>query len=71
MHVLLMICIVFFLTCACVDFYGSTLKHLLENSKNKKRLDENGCDGNDGLSIELLHGKLVQKRREKAMERFS
>ncbi|CAJ1954295.1 unnamed protein product [Cylindrotheca closterium] len=46
--------IVFFLTCACVDFYGSSLKQVL----------------GDDLYIELLHGKLVQKRREKAMERF-
>jgi len=48
--------IVFFLTCACVDFFGSALQKLL----NKQ-----------GVCVELLHGKLVQKRREKAMERFS
>ena len=47
--------IVFFLTCACVDFYGSTLQQLLKD---------------EGVCVELLHGKLVQKRREKAMERF-
>lgn len=47
--------IVFFLTCACVDFYGTTLQEILKN---------------DGVYIELLHGKLVQKRRENAMERF-
>jgi len=47
--------IVFFLTCACVDFYGTTLQELLKPH---------------GVYIELLHGKLVQKRREKAMERF-
>lgn len=45
--------IVFCLTCACVDFYGNALKHLLPS-----------------LSIEPLHGKMVQKRREKSMERF-
>jgi ATP-dependent RNA helicase DDX55/SPB4 len=43
------------LTCACVDFYGNTLKQIL---------------GNEDIYVELLHGKLVQKRREKAMERF-
>eukprot|EP00536_Pseudo-nitzschia_multiseries_P003945 jgi/Psemu1/237110/estExt_Genewise1.C_630045 len=48
--------IVFFLTCACVDFYGSALQRLK--------------DVQEGLIIELLHGKLVQKRREKSMERF-
>ena len=45
--------IVFFLTCACVEFYGAALQHLCPN-----------------LYIELLHGKLVQKRREKATERY-
>jgi ATP-dependent RNA helicase DDX55/SPB4 len=47
--------IVFFLTCACVDFYGTTLQEILKP---------------ESVHIELLHGKLVQKRRENAMERF-
>jgi len=61
--------IVFFLTCACVDFYGSALQQLLDNTKGR---NESNKDNNnrEGLIIELLHGKLVQKRREKAMERF-
>lgn len=46
--------IVFFLTCACVEFWGSALQMLLK----------------EDLNVELLHGKLVQKRREKTMERF-
>ena len=46
--------IVFFLTCACVDFFGSSLQQLLK----------------EHMTIEILHGKLVQKRREKAMERY-
>jgi ATP-dependent RNA helicase DDX55/SPB4 len=45
--------IVFFLTCACVEFFGAALQAVLEPQY-----------------VELLHGKLVQKRREKAMERF-
>ena len=45
--------IVFFLTCACVEFYGNVLQKLLP--------DQN---------LECLHGKMVQKRREKTMERF-
>jgi len=45
--------IVFFLTCACVDFYGTALQQLLPD-----------------IGIEMLHGKMVQKRREKVMERF-
>jgi ATP-dependent RNA helicase DDX55/SPB4 len=53
--------IVFFLTCACVEFWGSALQMLECQGKES--------DGST-LKIELLHGKLVQKRREKAMERF-
>jgi ATP-dependent RNA helicase DDX55/SPB4 len=45
--------IVFFLTCACVEFFGLALQQLLK-----------------GQYVELLHGKMVQKRRENAMERF-
>lgn len=47
--------IVFFLTCACVEFYGLALQQLLRS---------------DTYYIETLHGKLAPKRREKAMERF-
>jgi ATP-dependent RNA helicase DDX55/SPB4 len=45
--------IVFFLTCACVEFFGLALQQLLKDQY-----------------VELLHGKMVQKRRENAMERF-
>ena len=48
--------IVFFLTCACVEFYGAALQQIL-TEKN-------------GFYLETLHGKMQQKRREKAMERF-
>ena len=48
--------IVFFLTCACVEFYGTALQQIL-TEKN-------------GFYLETLHGKMQQKRREKAMERF-
>jgi ATP-dependent RNA helicase DDX55/SPB4 len=47
-------CIVFFLTCACVEYYGLALQYVLPKQ----------------YYTEMLHGKLVQKRREKAMERF-
>ena len=48
--------IIFFLTCACVEYYSTVLKQLDLPCK--------------GYEYETLHGKLVQKRREKAMERF-
>lgn len=44
--------VIFFLTCACVEFYGLVLPQLLD------------------VPVEILHGKLSPKRREKAMERF-
>ncbi len=48
--------IIFFLTCACVEYYSTVLKELKPPCK--------------GYVYEALHGKLVQKRREKTMERF-
>ncbi|MGK3760641.1 MAG: ATP-dependent RNA helicase DDX55/SPB4 [Bacillariaceae sp.] len=65
--------IVFFLTCACVDFYGTAFQNLLDSTKSNKSNDkdeDNDAQDQDGLTIELLHGKLLQKKREKAMERF-
>lgn len=70
--------IVFFLTCACVDFYGTALQKILnshnDNSQTKKKTTTTGINDDDdnenSIQIEILHGKLVQKRREKAMERF-
>ncbi|OEU15566.1 P-loop containing nucleoside triphosphate hydrolase protein [Fragilariopsis cylindrus CCMP1102] len=65
--------IVFFLTCACVDFYGTAFQHLLDSTKSNKSNDkgeDNDAQDQDGLTIELLHGKLLQKKREKAMVRF-
>lgn len=47
--------IIFFMTCANVEYFGLILTNLLPKSK---------------FYIELLHGKLAPKRREKAMERF-
>jgi len=46
--------IVFWLTCACVEFYGKAFQQLYQQQ----------------LDVELLHGRMVQKRREKTMERF-
>ena len=46
--------IVFFLTCASVDFFGNAFQTLYGHE----------------IAIELLHGKMVQKRREKTLERF-
>jgi len=48
--------IVFFLSCAVVEFYGAALQQLMKKDES--------------FSVELLHGKMVQKRREKTMERF-
>ena len=53
-------CICFFLSCAHVEFYHLVLMHIL--NKNRKE--------DKKYYIEALHGKKVQKRREKTMERF-
>jgi len=47
--------IVFFLTCACVDFFGNALSELMAT-----HLDY----------IEALHGKMNQKRRQNTLERY-
>ena len=47
--------IIFFMTCANVEYFGLALTNLLPKSQ---------------FYIELLHGRLAPKRREKAMERF-
>jgi ATP-dependent RNA helicase DDX55/SPB4 len=70
--------IVFFLTCACVDYYGTIFQQLFNppssknnnnNSKIAKVSSKN--EANDKhIVVEMLHGKMVQKRREKTMERF-
>jgi ATP-dependent RNA helicase DDX55/SPB4 len=63
--------IVFFLTCACVDFFGTAFQQLFSNTSTKSAANK-GNDDNHGkhIVIEMLHGKMVQKRREKTMERF-
>jgi ATP-dependent RNA helicase DDX55/SPB4 len=72
--------IVFFLTCACVEFYGKALKQLLFSSSssstlssgksNKKNNNSKHQKDHPDITMELLHGKMVQKRRECAVERF-
>jgi ATP-dependent RNA helicase DDX55/SPB4 len=54
--------IVFFLTCACVDFYGTIFQKLFPSSSVS--------DSKETIVVEMLHGKMVQKRRERTMERF-
>jgi ATP-dependent RNA helicase DDX55/SPB4 len=61
--------IVFFLTCACVEFFGSALQQILNDTKKSNKTNSDS-DNEHGIYVEILHGKLVQKRREKAMERF-
>ena len=48
--------IIFFITCACVEYYSTILQQIKLPCK--------------GYVYEALHGMLVQKRREKTMERF-
>ena len=48
--------IVFFLTCASVDFFGHALQHILQDGDNN-----NNNSNNNNNTIALLHGKMVQK----------
>jgi ATP-dependent RNA helicase DDX55/SPB4 len=54
--------IVFFLTCACVDFFGNAFQKIFPVSTDESP--------GGAITIEMLHGKMVQKRRERTMERF-
>ena len=62
-------CIVFFATCASVDFFGKVIRALLENSftdgrtgkRKKKHRQEH---------VHMLHGKMPQKKREAVYEDF-
>lgn len=65
--------IVFFLTCACVDYYGTIFQHLFQPPSLKHKQNQVSSQNNDNdkhIIVEMLHGKMVQKRREKTMERF-
>jgi ATP-dependent RNA helicase DDX55/SPB4 len=50
--------IVFFLTCACVDYFSLLLSQLYKNQKNKT------------LSTYPLHGKMVMKKRRAVYKQF-
>ena len=62
--------IVFMLTCACVDFYGTAVRRILLDEENNKHDKNKKSETNTNMCIESLHGKMAQKRREKAMERY-
>jgi len=72
--------IVYFLTCACVDYYQKALETLLDigsgNSKNssssgkKKKPTKNGSN-NSRIELFALHGKMKQAQREQTLENFA
>ena len=58
--------IIFFATCAQVEFFGSFLRILFGSSgKGKPRLQ-----GQARIPVYLLHGKMVTKRRRSTYDRF-
>ena len=75
--------IVYFLTCACVDYYQKALDALLDvgsgskknnnnnnsSSNKKKKTTKNGNDSR--IEIFALHGKMKQAQREQTLENFA
>lgn len=68
--------IVFFLTCACVDYFHAMLRELVDvrrcaaQSKDKKKKKTARTVVKDAR-IEKLHGQMEPKARSKAYEKFS
>jgi ATP-dependent RNA helicase DDX55/SPB4 len=75
--------IVYFLTCACVDYYQKALDALLDVSSGSKKNNNNNNsssnkkkkttkNGNDSrIEIFALHGKMKQAQREQTLENFA
>jgi len=72
--------IVYFLTCACVDYYQKALETLLDvgsdsiisnNSSNKKKKTRKNGSNNSRMELFALHGKMKQAQREQTLEHFA
>jgi len=62
--------VVFFMTCASVEFYGMALKGLLLSRARKGDRSNGIVDKHPPYTVETLHGRQTPRRREMAMERF-
>jgi len=69
--------IVFFLTCACVDFFHTLLRRQIDTSgegaagsERKRTKTEKQASGGYGR-VEKLHGQMAQVARTKAYDKFS
>jgi len=72
--------IVFFLTCACVDYFHTVLRHLIDGSgaaqgtRKRKRRSAKAASASletlKGGRVEKLHGQMEQTARSKAYEKF-
>ena len=72
--------IVYFLTCACVDYYQKALETLLDvgsdsiisnNSSNKTKKTRGNGSNNSRMELFALHGKMKQAQREQTLEHFA
>ena len=72
--------IVYFLTCACVDYYQKALETLLDvggdsiisnNSSNKTKKTRKNGSNNSRMELFALHGKMKQAQREQTLEHFA
>mmetsp|Transcript_28540 Transcript_28540/g.94693 ORF Transcript_28540/g.94693 Transcript_28540/m.94693 type:complete len:715 (-) Transcript_28540:91-2235(-) len=66
--------IIFFLTCACVDFFFALLRDLIDRiaaaQQQKKIKGKKGKTAIKGGRIEKLHGQMEQVARTKAYDKF-
>lgn len=67
--------IVYFLTCACVEYFRRLpLEEMLNQTATIMGMEEENCDENSQIENRKffsLHGKLTQKRRECSLNSFS
>lgn len=64
--------IVYFLTCACVEYFRRLpLEEMLNQTASLMEGDQDESPQTEGRKFFSLHGKLIQKRRERSLNNFS
>lgn len=63
--------IVYFLTCACVDFFGKIVYNIVRKSDEAVSSGRTKGKSTEKRLLLSLHGKMVQKRRMSVFEQFS
>lgn len=63
--------IVYFLTCACVDYFSLAISALARAAKEKGQNIDNSLIDKKRTSIHVLHGRMKQAARESSLNAFS